>query len=168
MLELCDVVIPNEHELELVGGVDALLGHGVGAVVTTRGAAGVDVVQMVDGVAEQWTQPAFPVMAVDTTGAGDAFCGALAARLAAGDDLHGAVRYAAAAGALATTTAGAVASLPHADEVHALTCIVAMSETAVCGRLAHRCGLDRVAMSETAVCGRWLIGGQRRSVSGGG
>ena len=117
LLEVCDIVIPNEHELVLVGGVDELLDHGVGAVVTTRGAAGVDVVQMVNGSAREWTQAAFPVTPVDTTGAGDAFCGALAARLATGDDLHSAVRYAAAAGALATTTAGAVASLPHADQV---------------------------------------------------
>ena len=121
LLELCDVVIPNEHELALVGGVDALLARGVGAVVTTPGAAGVDVVHMVDGAAVSWTQAAFPVTPVDTTGAGDAFCGALAARLASGADLPSAVRYAAAAGALATTTAGAVASLPHADQVHALT-----------------------------------------------
>ena len=54
-------MIPNEHELALVGGVDVLLAHGVGAVVTTRGAAGVDVVHMVDGAAVSWTQAAFPV-----------------------------------------------------------------------------------------------------------
>ncbi len=117
LLEVCDVVIPNEHELALVGGRDALLAHGVGAVVTTLGAAGVEAVEMIDGVARTWTQAAFPASPVDTTGAGDAFCGALAARLATGDDLRSAVRYAAAAGALATTTAGAVDSLPHTSAI---------------------------------------------------
>ena len=47
--------------------------------------------------------PPSPSMPIDTTGAGDAFCGNLAARLAAGDDLDLAVRWASAAGALATT-----------------------------------------------------------------
>ncbi len=114
LLGVCDIVVPNEHELALLGGVDALRSRGVPTVVTTRGAAGVEVV---DAGGRAWTQPSFPVEPLDTTGAGDAFCGALAARLAAGDDLRDAVRFAAAAGALATTVAGAVPSLPDAGTV---------------------------------------------------
>lgn len=109
LLALCDVVVPNEHEVDLLGGVERLLAAGVGTVIVTRGAAGVAVAGA-DG--SRWNVPAFHVDPVDTTGAGDAFCGALAARLAAGDGLPRAVRYAAAAGALATTLAGAVPSLP--------------------------------------------------------
>ena len=115
LLRLCDIVVPNEHEADLIGGVPALLQWGVSAVVTTLGAAGVVVTESVDGVVSTWSEPAVEVTPVDTTGAGDAFCGALAARLSAGDELRDAVRYAAAAGALATTVAGAVASLPHSD-----------------------------------------------------
>ncbi len=121
LVQLCDIVVPNEHEAELIGGVSALLDRGVSAVVTTRGGAGVVVTASIDGVVDTWNEPAVAVTPVDTTGAGDAFCGALAARLAAGDELRDAVRYAAAAGALATTVAGAVPSLPHADAVLALT-----------------------------------------------
>jgi ribokinase len=121
LVRLCDVVVPNEHEADLIGGVSTLLQRGVSAVVTTLGAAGVVVTESVDGVVETWSEPAVEVMPVDTTGAGDAFCGALAARLAAGDGLRDAVRYAAAAGALATTVAGAVPSLPRADAVDAIT-----------------------------------------------
>ena len=118
LLALCDVVIPNEHEVELLGGAMALLDRGVGTVITTRGAAGVTVTTSDrDGSTVEWRQDPFAVQAVDTTGAGDAFCGALAARLAAGDTMRSAVRYAAAAGALATTIEGAVPSLPHSADI---------------------------------------------------
>jgi ribokinase len=118
LIACCDVVIPNEHELELLGGVDLLLQRGVGAVVVTRGAAGVLVADASTG--ERWTLDAYAVEPVDTTGAGDAFCGAFASRLAAGDPLAAAVRYAAAAGAIATTVHGAVPSLPRHEMIAAL------------------------------------------------
>ena len=118
LLSLCDILVPNEHEVELLGGVDRLLARGVAAVVVTQGASGVTVTEAPD--AATWSVDAFEVDPVDTTGAGDAFCGALAARLAAGDDLRRSVRYAAAGGALATTTAGAVPSLPRAADIERL------------------------------------------------
>jgi len=118
LLSLCDILVPNEHEVELLGGVDELLARGVAAVVVTQGAAGVTVTEAPD--ATTWSIDAFQVDPVDTTGAGDAFCGALAARLAAGADLRPAVRYAAAGGALATTIAGALPSLPHAVDIERL------------------------------------------------
>ncbi len=116
VLALCDVIVPNEHEVELLGGVDRLRRLGARAVIVTRGAAGADI------VTESGTEhiDAFVVEPVDTTGAGDAFCGALASRMAAGDGLAGAVRFAAAAGALATTRPGAVPSLPRRAEIEAM------------------------------------------------
>ena len=60
------------------------------------------------------------VDAVDATGAGDCFCGAALARLAAGDSIFAAARYANAAAALATTGFGAVAPLPREADVRAL------------------------------------------------
>ena len=60
------------------------------------------------------------VKAVDTTGAGDCFCGVTLARLAAGDGLFEAARYANAAAALATTGFGAVAPLPRPESVRRL------------------------------------------------
>ncbi len=120
LLALCDIIVPNEHEVAALGGAGALIERGLSAVVVTQGAAGVAVTEVVNGEIRSWAQAAFEVTPVDTTGAGDAFCGALAARLAAGDDLRTAVRYGAAAGALATTIAGAVPSLPHASDVEGL------------------------------------------------
>jgi ribokinase len=64
--------------------------------------------------------PAFPVTAVDTTAAGDAFNGALAVGLAEGAALWQALRLATAAAALACTKRGARPSLPRRAEVDAL------------------------------------------------
>ncbi|MEO3473844.1 sugar kinase [Roseomonas sp. CAU 1739] len=64
--------------------------------------------------------PAHRVQAVDATGAGDTFAGALLARLLAGDDPVGAARYANAAAALSTTGHGAVAPIPREAAVRAL------------------------------------------------
>jgi ribokinase len=60
------------------------------------------------------------VATVDTVGAGDAFCGSLAASLAAGASLADAVRLANAAGALSTTVNGAAASAPARSAAQAL------------------------------------------------
>ncbi|HLJ81556.1 MAG TPA: ribokinase [Ktedonobacterales bacterium] len=83
-----------------------------GAVWSERGADGQSIVHH--------DVPAFPVRQVDATAAGDAFCGALAAGLARGDEMMEALRRASAAGALAATRPGALPSLPAAHEVAAL------------------------------------------------
>ena len=117
VLAITDIVVPNEHEVGLLGGVDALLAAGVGHVVVTLGANGA-IVHHRDGTVDHVA--AFAVEAIDTTGAGDTFCGTLAARLAMGDELPAALRHAAAAAALSTTRAGAVPSIPTSAEVAAL------------------------------------------------
>jgi ribokinase len=116
LLSLCDIVIPNEHEVESLGGVDALLGHGVQYVIVTRGGAGVDI-HAADGATTH--VPALAAQVVDTTGAGDAFCGNLAARLAAGDSVDQAALWAVVAGGLAVGQHGAIPSLPDAADVMA-------------------------------------------------
>jgi len=118
LLKLVDVITPNEHEVQLLGGTQALLDAGVGAVVVTEGARGARLVTR-DG--ETRIAP-YPVTPVDTTGAGDAFCGTLSARLALDGGLGAlptALRAAAVAGALSTTVHGAVPSLPRWDAVQA-------------------------------------------------
>jgi 2-dehydro-3-deoxygluconokinase len=64
------------------------------------------------------------VRAIDATGAGDCFCGACLARLAAGDSLWDAARYANAAAALSTTGFGAVAPLPQSEAVRRLLAVI--------------------------------------------
>ncbi len=116
LLALCDVLTPNQHEVELLGGVDRLRSLGAKAVIVTLGADGADL-HTADGVAH--IEP-FTVSPVDTTGAGDCFSGALCARLAAGDELPAAMRFAAAAAALSTTVPGAVPSMPYRSTIQSL------------------------------------------------
>jgi ribokinase len=65
-------------------------------------------------------QPAFKIDAIDTTAAGDTFCGALASALCSASPLPDALRRASAAAALATTRVGAQSSIPTGEEVDAL------------------------------------------------
>lgn len=116
VLSLCDIAIPNEHEIELLGGVAALQDAGVGTIIVTRGAKGIDLHHNGSHI----SIPSFEVSPVDTTGAGDAFCGTLAAALATGLAIEHACQRALAAGALATTTHGAVPSLPFLSDIEAL------------------------------------------------
>ena len=128
LLALVDVLVPNEHELAQLAEAEpgerepaqlAELARSVApcAVVVTLGARGALVVP-VDGNALLQAPPA--VTPVDTTGAGDCFCGALAQALARGTDLPGAVRYAVTAAASSTTGPGARGALPDDDDVQAL------------------------------------------------
>jgi ribokinase len=124
-LAAVDVLTPNETELRILSATapDApaddldlavgLLHRGVGSIVVTRGAAGALVVTA-NG---SYTVASPDVEVVDTTGAGDAFSAALAARLLAGDDLETSSSFAVAAGALACTKLGVVPSLPTAAEL---------------------------------------------------
>lgn len=119
LLERVDVLVPNRHELtELTGSPDPASAADlpVPFVVVTMGAAGAAVVDH----GALTLVPAVPVDVVDTTGAGDAFCGALATFLAAGDDIHTAVGAAAGAGALAATATGARTAMPRSAELGAL------------------------------------------------
>ncbi|MEN9646289.1 MAG: ribokinase [Actinomycetota bacterium] len=116
LLALCDIVTPNEHEVELLGGVEHLRSLGARAVVVTQGSRGATL-HTAEG--SQHVEP-FAVAPVDTTGAGDCFSGSLCARLAAGDDMPTAMQFAAAAAALSTTVPGAVPSMPYRSAIDRL------------------------------------------------
>jgi ribokinase len=126
---LVDVMTPNETEASLLTGVpvtdqesarraaETLVELGCRTAIVTLGAAGC----VVAGKGEPTRAlPALPVTAIDTTAAGDAFTGALGSRLAAGDDLDAAIRWATAAGALTTTIAGASSAIPAREAVSRL------------------------------------------------
>lgn len=120
-----DTLIVNEHEAADLArhlgvsarGADATataLARRLGrAVIATLGPDGA-VASTPDGLIRV---PSLPVNVVDTTGAGDTFCGVLAAFLDAGADMREAMRMAAVAGSLACTKEGAQPSFPTRDEI---------------------------------------------------
>ncbi|MER3486160.1 MAG: hypothetical protein C4345_09520 [Chloroflexota bacterium] len=86
------------------------------AAIVTLGADGAMVAR--DG--QTWHFPAPSVKVVDTTGAGDAFCGAFAACLAFGSDILHAAQAGVVAGSIAVTREGAQPSMPRREEIEAL------------------------------------------------
>jgi len=117
-----DVLVPNRGELARItgrtNGAPAALARSLDlarAVVVTLGADGVLVVE---GEREERIE-APRVHAVDSTGAGDAFCGALAQALADGADLVEAARWAVRVAAVSVTRVGAQSGLPRREEVPA-------------------------------------------------
>lgn len=124
LIPRADVLVVNEQEaLELAdaSGDDwteiamKLSSLGPQTVILTLGADGALVLHL--GRAE--SIPTIPVEVVDTTGAGDAFCGAFTAFYANGSNPFEAARKAVVAGSLAVTRAGAQPSIPTLDEIEA-------------------------------------------------
>jgi ribokinase len=123
LLRLPDPLVVNEHEARFLLGEDArnseelaanLLDLGPASAVVTLGASGA--VLASGGTPRHF--PAPKSEAVDTTGAGDAFVGALAAKLARGASLEEAVPYAVLAGAAAVARKGAQGALPTPEDLN--------------------------------------------------
>ncbi len=127
LLRMADVIVPNEPEAALICGFSPaapqkaadlptlcreLCGRGPGMAVVTAGGRGAffQAGTMGNGVGRAFPPPG--IKTVDTIGAGDAFCGALAVALAEGADLPRAVRFAVAAASLSVRMRGAQAGLP--------------------------------------------------------
>jgi len=119
-IPLTDYFLPSLDDVRLVCGEDDPI-----AILDWCHRQGARTVVLKMGKEGSWVSKgeartrimAYPIEAVDATGAGDCFDGSLLARLAAGDDVVTAARWASAAAALTTTGYGAVAPLPTADRV---------------------------------------------------
>ncbi len=124
LLKLVDILVVNETEIEMISGlrisesgeegvIDKLLAIGAKTIILTLGAKGC----IIKSNERNLRVPAFRVKPVDTTAAGDTFCGALAAQLSKGTDLVEAVKFATAAAAICVTRMGAQPSIPTRQEV---------------------------------------------------
>ena len=143
LLGLVDILVVNEGELATVaqhtGSIAECLARlDVPTVVVTLGAHGCCARHL-----GAWhLQTSFAVNVVDTTGAGDTFCGSLAAALGQGQTMDQALRHASAAGALACTRLGAQSSIPLAAEVGALIQAQDTNTPAALAALRALCGLS--------------------------
>jgi ribokinase len=128
-----DILVPNEVEAAALTGLDCDDESQLSAIaqrlsdqwdlrgcVITLGSRGAFVLDRSGSSSTEIRVEAHQVETIDTVGAGDAFCGSLAASLAAGALLPDAVRLANAAGALSTTVSGAAASAPDRSAALAL------------------------------------------------
>ncbi len=121
-LKYVDVLIPNEHEFSALAGTTCiqigaarLLGEGVRHIVVTLGSKGYSYCNGERLVYEGCVK----ARVVDTTAAGDTFCGAFVTRLAFGDPIEQALRFANRAAAITVTRRGAQQSIPTLEEIEA-------------------------------------------------
>ncbi len=126
--KLMDIITPNETETEILVGIrpknqveaskaaKLLLDKGVGTAVIKMGGNGV----YYETKEESGFVPVFKVDPIDTVAAGDAFNAGLAVAISEGKPLAEAVRWGAAAGAIATTRKGALPAMPYREELEKL------------------------------------------------
>lgn len=127
LLSKVDLITPNEVEAEILTGIKVdceeaadraaewFFARGVKRVLITLGGRGV----YVNTGEKKGVLPAYPVKAVDTTGAGDAFNGGLLAALAEGKDLWEASKFANALAALSVQKMGTTPAMPAREEIDA-------------------------------------------------
>ena len=132
-IKACDYLVVNESEASFLAGntvenltqeeakqiAQKLLSNGSKKVIITMAEKG-SLYLATEGEQQEIYTPAYKVNAVDTTAAGDAYCGALATALAKNNSISDSLKFASAAGALATTKAGAVPSIPSQTEINKL------------------------------------------------
>jgi ribokinase len=104
---------PVETDQQISNAAKELLAMGPKIVILTLGARGALVA---DG-SREFLLPAFKVESIDTTAAGDVFCGSLAVALAEGKEIDEAVKFASSASAITVTRLGAQTSVPYREEI---------------------------------------------------
>jgi ribokinase len=124
LISMVDLLVLNETECETISGrridsvgiekmAEVLVEMGAKSVIITLGANGS---YFLNGE-NKGKFPAYKVNAIDSTGAGDVFCGALTSYLADEMDISGAIKFASAAAALSVQKLGAAPSVPDKEEI---------------------------------------------------
>ena len=111
-IKYCDLITPNETELQLFGGEEELLKL-TDNLLVTLGSKGFEIINKNGRTA----YPCMKVKAVDTTAAGDTLCGGLVAGLSLGKDLVESAKYGSLSATVACTRKGAQISVPTKEEM---------------------------------------------------
>ena len=112
-LPYVDIIVPNETELEILGGITGLCSYGIKTIITTLGSKGYEIYR--DGKTTKYS--CIDVKVVDTTAAGDTACGGLCVGLSMGDSIESAIAFGSKAASIACTKNGAQKSVPTRNEV---------------------------------------------------
>lgn len=111
-LSYCDLVVPNETEVEILGGPEKLL-EKVDTLLVTLGGDGFEIITK-NGIQKY---PCIKITPVDTTAAGDTLCGGLVAMFAEGESLAEAAKFGSLAASIACMKSGAQDSIPSRAKV---------------------------------------------------
>ena len=112
-LSYVDILIPNETEIDIIGGIDYAFECGVKNIILTLGAKGCDLINK----KEVKHFDAYKVDVIDTTAAGDSFLGGVLKMLADNKSIEEAVIFAIKVSNITVTRKGAIDSIPTYDEV---------------------------------------------------
>lgn len=116
-LNCIDILIPNETEIDIIGGIDYVFECGVKNIILTLGAKGCDLITNKDGKEERKHFDAYEVDVVDTTAAGDSFLGGVVRMIADNKSIEEAIIFATKVSNITVTRKGAIDSIPTYDEV---------------------------------------------------
>lgn len=112
-LSCVDILIPNETEIDIIGGVDYVLECGVKNIILTLGADGCDLITK----KERKHFDAYNVDVIDTTAAGDSFLGGVVRMIADNKTVEEAIEFATKVSNITVTRKGAIDSIPTYNEV---------------------------------------------------
>ena len=112
-LKYVDIITPNETELEILGGKEALFCEGIDTVITTLGSNGYEIATK----EKAEIYPCIKVKAVDTTAAGDTASGGLAVKLAECKSIEESIAFGSLAASIACTKRGAQMSVPSLEDI---------------------------------------------------
>lgn len=112
-LSCVDILIPNETEIDIIGGIDYVLECGVKNIILTLGADGCDLITK----EKRKHFDAYKVDVVDTTAAGDSFLGGVVRTIADGKNIEEAIEFATKVSNITVTKKGAIDSIPTYNEV---------------------------------------------------
>ena len=112
-LSCVDILIPNETEIDIIGGIDYVLECGVKNIILTLGADGCDLITK----EKRKHFDAYKVDVVDTTAAGDSFLGGVVRTIADGKNIEEAIEFATKVSNITVTRKGAIDSIPTYNEV---------------------------------------------------